>query len=164
MQEQQLQRIYDTNIKLLNRLSIRYQEWRHEPIVDFATDEKVAKRLGWTATHSKSLFLKLKGGGFALYLTDKDSRLDSKAVKAILGKRVSICSDDEMISAIGCVPGAVCPIGLPKEVTIIVDSKLLSHQELLYTPGYPELTLSLAAEKLPALLAATENPIHYLAK
>ncbi|MFA0519801.1 YbaK/EbsC family protein, partial [Vibrio sp. 10N.222.55.E8] len=100
----------------------------------------VAKRLGWTGTHSKSLFLKLKGGGFALYLTDKDKRLDSKRLKQVLGKRPSVCSDEEMISQTHCVPGAVCPFVIPSDIPIVVDQQLYQCEEILYTPGEPTIT------------------------
>ncbi|MFM2588788.1 YbaK/EbsC family protein [Vibrio sp. TBV020] len=154
-----LEEIYQFNKALLKKLSVEYQEWQHEPILDFATDEEVAKKLGWTGTHSKSLFLKLKGAGYALLLTDKDSRLDSKSIKALTGKRPSIVSNEEMISIIGCVPGAVCPIGLPNNIPIIVDRKLFDSEELLYTPGKPEYTIGLPSSRLKDILQALDNPI-----
>ncbi|WP_394127926.1 YbaK/EbsC family protein [Vibrio hepatarius] len=154
-----LETIYQFNKGLLQSLSVDYQEWQHEPILDFVTDEKVAKELGWTGTHSKSLFLKLKGAGHALLLTDKDSRLDSKGIKALTGKRPSIVGNDEMTKAIGCVPGAVCPFGLPSHIPIIVDRSLFSSKELLYTPGKPDFTISLPSSRLMDILQALENPI-----
>lgn len=108
---------------------------------------------------SKSLFLKLKGGGHVLYLTHKDARLDSKAMKQVLGKRPSICSDEEMIALLGCVPGAVCPFGIPKHIEIVVDSTLYQHSEILYTPGHPELTIGIAGSSLPKLLQAIPNSV-----
>ncbi|NOH80193.1 YbaK/EbsC family protein [Vibrio sp. RE86] len=154
-----LEEIYQFNQKLLKHLNVNYQEWQHEPILDFATDEKVAQELGWTGTHSKSLFLKLKGAGYALLLTDKDSRLDTKGVKALTGKRPSIVSNEEMIEQIGCVPGAVCPFGLPADIEIIVDSRLYQHQELLYTPGKPEVTFGIPANQLKNILSMLENKV-----
>ena len=158
------QEIYLTNTTMLSTLAIPYQQWQHEAILDFATDERIAKELGWTGTHSKSLFLKKKGGGYALYLTDKDSRLDKVALKEVLGKRTSICSNDEMLQEIGCVPGAVCPIGLPESITIIVDSTLFSAQEILYTPGLPEWTFGLSGENLRLLLSQLPNEILLIKK
>ncbi len=86
-----------------------HQRFEHEPILDYATDERVKARLGWQAEFSKTLFLKFKDGRFALLLTHRDGRLDSKAVKAALGAKPSICTADEMQTEIGCLPGAVCP-------------------------------------------------------
>lgn len=157
-----LEKIYQTNIQLLSKTEVTYTQWEHEPILDFATDEMVAKKLGWTGTHSKSLFLKVKGGGFALYLTEKDKRLDSKAIKKVLGKRVSICDDLEMTEQTGCVPGAVCPFALPQSIPVLVDSTLFTHDEILYTPGHPELTLGFAGKDLPILLQAIENTVHHI--
>ena len=151
--------IYRFNIDLLSRLKIEYRQWQHEPILNLATDLIVAKRLGWTGTLSKSLFLKLKGGGYALYLTEKDQRLDSKAIKALLGKRPSICSDEEMIQQLGCVPGAVCPFGLPSDIPIIVDRKLYLCQEILYTPADPEFTIGFHSDSLSTVLNELDNPI-----
>lgn len=151
--------IYHFNKQLLAQLAVDYQEWQHEPILDFATDERVAERLGWTGTHTKSLFLKLKGAGYALLLTDKDTRLDSKGVKALTGKRPSIVSNEEMSHTIGCIPGAVCPFGLPGEIPIIVDRQLFTKNQLLYTPGKPEYTFALPAKRLKEILAALDNPI-----
>ena len=154
-----LEKIHQLNRERFNALSIPFREWQHEAILDFETDIKVAAQLGWTGTHTKSLFLKLKGQGYAVYLTDKDSRLDSKQIKAMTGKRPSICSDDEMVEQLGCVPGAVCPIGLPEHVTIIVDTALYQHDELLYTPGLPEFTFGFAGSELKRMLLAGSNTL-----
>lgn len=156
---ERLEQIYQYNLDLLQQLEVSFEEWRHEPILDFATDVRVAEQLGWTGTHSKSLFLKLKGGGHVLYLTHKDARLDSKAMKQVLGKRPSICSDEEMIALLGCVPGAVCPFGIPEHIEIVVDSTLYQHSEILYTPGHPELTIGIAGSSLPKLLQAIPNSV-----
>ncbi|WP_221071713.1 YbaK/EbsC family protein [Vibrio alfacsensis] len=155
-----LQEIYQINRERFNALSIPFQEWRHEAILDFETDIKVAAELGWTGTHTKSLFLKLKGQGYAVYLTDKDSRLDAKHIKIITGKRPSICPDSEMIEQLGCMPGAVCPIGLPEHIIIIVDTRLYQHDELLYTPGLPNSTFGFAGKELKRLLLAGQNTLY----
>ncbi|USD65633.1 YbaK/EbsC family protein [Vibrio sp. SCSIO 43136] len=159
-----LETIYQFNLALFNKIDVPYQLWQHEPILDFETDVKVAKSLGWNGTHSKSLFLRIKGGGYALYLTDKDSRLDSKALKSLLGKRVSICDDQEMSQVTGCVAGAVCPFGLPQEICIVVDTKLIQarHNELLYTPGHPDKTIGFATEHLHKVLATLPNTVLWL--
>lgn len=153
------QEIYQINREILHHLSISYQQWQHEPILDFATDERVAQQLGWTGTHSKSLFLKKKGGGFALFLTDKDSRLDKTQLKQLLGKRTSICSNNEMIEEIGCLPGAVCPFGLPKDITLVVDSRLFALEEILYTPGLPDWTFAVSGADLRLLLTTLPNQV-----
>ena len=151
--------IYLANLALLETLSVSFQQWQHEPILDFETDVRIAKELGWTGLHSKSLFLKKKGGGFALFLTDKDSRLDKTQIKQALGKRTSICSNEEMIEQIGCVPGAVCPIGLPSDITIVVDNRLFGANGILYTPGKPDWTFGVRGSDLKQLLEHLPNNV-----
>jgi len=157
-----LEHLYQANIALLSQLNVEYNQWQHEPILDFETDVIVAKRLGWTATHTKSLFLKLKGGGHALFLTEKDTRLDGKALKALLGKRPSICDDQQMSEITGCVAGAVCPFTLPQDVPIVVDSRLHQEDEILYTPARPDITFSIKGTDLKTVLNSLPNPIHEL--
>lgn len=154
--------ILEKNIALMEACEVTYQQWQHEPILDFETDERVGRRLGWTATPTKSLFLTFKQGGYALLLTHRDARLDSKSIRALMGKRPSIASDEAMINHLGCVPGAVCPFGMPPDVPLIVDKSLLSFTELMYTPGPPEYTFAFPASQLPTLLDALPNPVFHL--
>lgn len=102
-----LDTIHHFNCQLLAELP--HQRYEHEPILDYATDEKVKARLGWQAEFSKTLFLKFKDGRFALLLTHRDGRLDNKAVKAALGAKPSICTAEEMQAEIGCLPGRCAP-------------------------------------------------------
>lgn len=71
---------------------------------------------------------------------------------------VSICSNEEMIAAIGCEPGAVCPFGLPENITLIIDPVLYGFDEIMYTPGKPTSTFSFAGADLDSLLALLPNP------
>lgn len=155
----QLEALYLQNIALFNETGVDFQEWQHEPILDFETDARIAEALGWSAAPTKSLFMKIKGGGNCLLLTHRDSRLDSKLVKQVLGKRVSVCSNNEMIEAIGCEPGAVCPFGLPEQVTLLIDPVLYQHNELMFTPGKPNITFAFATKQLDKLLAALPNQV-----
>ncbi|MCW8330563.1 YbaK/EbsC family protein [Photobacterium sp. SDRW27] len=159
MQPDQLEAIYLKNLALFSQTGVEYQKWQHEPILDFETDARIAEELGWSAAPTKSLFMKIKGGGHCLLLTHRDSRLDSKLVKQVLGKRVSVCSHEEMITAIGCAPGAVCPFGLPENITLLVDPILYEHAELMFTPGKPEFTFAFATNQLDSLLAALPNKV-----
>ncbi|PSJ23863.1 DNA-binding protein, partial [Streptosporangium nondiastaticum] len=35
-----LEQLYQANITLLHEAGVPFQQWQHEPILDFATDEK----------------------------------------------------------------------------------------------------------------------------
>lgn len=53
---ERLEQIYQYNIDLLQQLEVSFKEWRHEPILDFATDVRVAEQLGWTGTLARVCF------------------------------------------------------------------------------------------------------------
>lgn len=157
-----LEQIYQYNINLLKKAQVPFEQWEHEPILDFETDARIAKALGWTAAPTKSLFLKLKGGNYCVFLTHRDQRLDAKLIKNIIGKRPAIGNDTEMTEVTGCVPGALCPFGLSSEIPLIVDPLLTTFQDIMYTPGKPEMTIAFAGAALPNLLEHLENQTKWL--
>ena len=157
-----LQAIHARCVALFNETRVGYQAWQHEPILNYETDTRVGRALGWTAEPTKSLFLRCKDGSHALLLTHRDSRLDAKRVKALLGQRVSVCADEEMQAVTGCLPGALCPFALPAHIPLLVDPALVALRSLMFTPGLPEQTFAFAAADLPALLAALPNPLYWL--
>ena len=135
-----LDTIHHFNCQLLAELP--HQRYEHEPILDYATDEKVKARLGWQAEFSKTLFLKFKDGRFALLLTHRDGRLDNKAVKAALGAKPSICTAEEMQAEIGCLPGAVCPFLPRADIPLLVDPQTAQPHRLHLDSGPPGADLS----------------------
>lgn len=156
------QALFDTCRQLFERSAVPHQAWQHEPILDYETDARLARELGWSAEPTKSLFLRCKDGSHALLLTHRDSRLDAKRLKAVLGQRPSVCSDEEMSAVTGCLPGAVCPFALPSSIPLVVDRGLLACEELMFTPGLPEWTFAFKGLHLPDLLAQLPNPVFWL--
>jgi Ala-tRNA(Pro) deacylase len=155
-----LQQIHAFNLQLLNALP--HRQYNHEPILDYATDERVKARLGWLGVFSKTLFLRFKDGRFALLLTHREGRLDARTVRAHLGASPSICDPAEMQQETGCLPGALCPFLPRPDIPLLVDPALLTHSAFTWTPGLPDVTLELDSETLPILLARLTNQVIYL--
>lgn len=139
-----------------------YWLWQHEPILDYQSDARVARELGWQGAPTKSLQLRCKDGRQALLLTHRDGRLDARRIKALLGLRPSLCNDEEMSAITGCLPRALCPFALPAAILLLVDPQLLRHDVLQFTPGLPQWTLQFASQDLPRLLAALPNPVYWM--
>ncbi|OQX33773.1 MAG: DNA-binding protein [Oceanospirillales bacterium LUC14_002_19_P2] len=159
---ERLEQIYQRTLSQLNEAGVDWQRWEHEPILNFETDARIAEALGWTAEPSKSLFLHLKDGRYCIYLTHRDARLDSKAVRQLLGSRPSVCSPETMQEVTGCLPGAVCPLGQNADIVMVVDSRLKGCKEIMFTPGLPEMTVAIAAKDLDAVLSVLPNPVFWL--
>ena len=58
--------LYDRNLALLDDHAIPYREVSHEAVLDYPTAHAVRQRFGLRGVESKSLFLRLRGGGYAM--------------------------------------------------------------------------------------------------
>ncbi|OCH38080.1 YbaK/EbsC family protein [Aliivibrio fischeri] len=161
MESNNIKKLFEENINLFLKLGIDYEKYTHKAITNYETDLEVSKQFGWTAAPSKSLFLKSKKGNCYLFLTHRDVRLDSKRIKDITGERVSVCSNDELISLTGFIPGAVCPFIVKKDITIIFDGTLLEHKQIMFTPADPTCTLIIKSEDIVEIFEYMENKIHF---
>ncbi|MDR4241420.1 DNA-binding protein, partial [Bacillus mycoides] len=52
--------MYEDVLSLLHKTNASYENFEHEPLLDYETDRIVRERLGLQGTPSKSLFLKSK--------------------------------------------------------------------------------------------------------
>lgn len=154
--------LHARNLALLDEHAIRYREVSHEPVLDYPTAHAVRERFGLRGVESKSLFLRLKGGGYAMLVTLEGARADWAQLKALLGARPSIASDEELVELTGCVPQCACPLGHAEEIGLVFDEAIFRHEFLIYSPGPPEYTLEVATADLARLLPKLPNRVlHY---
>lgn len=126
-------------------------------MLDYPSAHAVRQRFGLRGSESKSLFLDLGDGRHALLLTLEGQRADWARLKALLGRRPRIADDASLTRLTGCLPGCACPFGHAPNIVLLVDERVLAVSHLLYSPGPPELTLEVAGQDLPRLLAALPN-------
>ena len=113
---------------------------RHEPILDYATDERVKARLGWQAEFSKTLF-SIQGWSLRPAADPRDGRLDNKAVKAALGAKPSICTADEMQDRDWLPAGSRLPFLPRADIPLLVDPAAAGPPCLYLDPGPPRADL-----------------------
>ncbi len=154
--------LHARNLALLECHGIPYREVSHEAVLDYPTAHAVRQRFGLRGVESKSLFLRLKGGGYAMLVTLEGARADWVQLKALLGARPSIAGDGELVQLTGCVPQCACPLGHAEEIALVFDEAIFRHDFLLYSPGPPERTLEVATADLARLLPRLRNRVlHY---
>nr|WP_031306651.1 YbaK/EbsC family protein [Pseudomonas chengduensis] len=151
-----LQQLCQRNLDLLQRLNIDHRLVEHEPVLDYPTAHAVRQRFGLRGVESKSLFLRT-GAHYAMLISLEGARADWARLKALLGSRPRIASDEELIEQTGCVPMCACPFGHDAGITLLIDRAVLACDFLLYSPGPPELTLEVPGSELPRLLKAQPN-------
>ncbi len=117
----------------LATLKILYAVLEHKAV--FTVEESSALDRDIPGAHTKNLFLKDAGGVFWLVTVPAQSRVDLKALPAVMGsKRVSFGKEEDMVRLIGVTPGSVTPLAainaLPGSIMIVIDA-MLSNAELV---------------------------------
>lgn len=151
--------MYHQVIQVLEKADIPYSQYEHEPILNYDTDREIRERFNLEGVPSKSLFLKDKQGNNYVLVTIEGEKLDSKFMKELIGRRVSICSAEELIEQTSCVPGCVAPFGYKDEVTLVIDKKIYNYNKFLLSPGVPELTIEIDTKDIHKILDIVDNNI-----
>lgn len=146
----------------LKDLAIDCKICEHEPVLDYETAALVDERFHLTGVESKSLFIKTKSGRYYIYITVQGERLDSKAMKALLGEKVGVASGEELTEVTGCQPGCAAPFGYAKEIGIIVNPIIFEHEKFIFSPGVPEMTVEANTEDLKKILDSCDNEIIWM--
>jgi len=156
-----LQSLYNENLHLLAVAGIQFTEYDHEPVLTYHKAAEIRARYSLEGVESKSLFLKLKDGPYAMYISIEGSRFDPGVIKSLLGRKPSLCPDDELSRETGCHPQAACPFGYPESIVMIVDEKIFEHEMFIYSPGPPEKTIQISTQEVRLILEQVKNPVVY---
>ncbi|MDZ3952301.1 YbaK/EbsC family protein [Bacillus thuringiensis] len=156
--------MYNQVIQLLEKAGIPYLQYEHEPNLNYDTDREIRNRFNLEGVPSKSLFLKDKSRNNYVFVTIEGEKLDSKFMKELIGKRISICSEAELTEKTSCVPGCVAPFGYQDEITLVIDKKIYDYNKFLLSPGVPELTIEIHTQDIDKILAIVENNILFYEK
>eukprot|EP00931_Biecheleriopsis_adriatica_P050849 TRINITY_DN29473_c0_g1_i2.p1 TRINITY_DN29473_c0_g1~~TRINITY_DN29473_c0_g1_i2.p1 ORF type:complete len:422 (-),score=88.98 TRINITY_DN29473_c0_g1_i2:53-1318(-) len=123
-----------TYTRLLEMLKTSGVDFRalgpHAPCRTSEDSVRVRCEGGWTdvTLHSgaKAMLLKAAKGHWLLAVLPADCKLSWKKVRASHGKATRMATEEEVLHATGCVPGAVPPIAaaFPTEVTALADETL----------------------------------------
>ncbi len=154
--------LYENTINLLKKAGVEYREVEHEPVLSYEKAEEVRKRFNLTGTENKSLFMKAKDGRYLMFISIEGKRVDSKAIKDLVGSKVSFCSAEELTEQTGCVAGCATPFGHKMEITLIVDKDIFAKTgKYIFSPGPAKKTIEIDIDDVKKILEASENPIVY---
>ena len=153
--------LFKQNIALLQSAGIEYREFEHEPVLSYEKAALIRQRFNLLGVESKSLFLKLRDNRYYMFISMEGKRFDSKRLRALLGGKSKVCSDQELNDVTGCVPKCACPFGHPAEVTLIIDNAVFEHERFIYSPGPPEKTFEIKTEDIHQLISTAPNKVLY---
>jgi Cys-tRNA(Pro)/Cys-tRNA(Cys) deacylase len=150
---------------LLDLHNIVYRRLEHtEPVF---TVEAAATQRGVVAEEMvKSILLREKAQPRRYVMTCVlgSMRVDPQAVRIYLShsgewKRLTFAAADEILAVTGCPQGAVAPLCLPPEVSVIFDEAIALLSKVNISSGDLMLGLELSQEELTRLAGAQFAPI-----
>jgi len=127
--------------------------------MDYETAAQIRERFGLTGRETKSLFLRGRSGRYTMFVSVEGQRLDAARARAALEEKVSVASGEELRAVTGCEPGCAVPLGLPPEVTLLVDGVVEGESRLIFSSGPPTETIEVGASEWAALVASVDNPV-----
>ena len=159
---QNRQRVFDA----LKDLNISFQIYDHPPIRTsgdaFLLSEDVE------GVKCKNLFLRNnEGTNHYLVILGMESRCDLKILARKLNeKRLGFASEDRLTRFLGVPSGSVSPFNLlnstGKEVCLVVEEALLSHEKLAFHPNENTATLVLSVKDFVKYLRSLENRVDFI--
>jgi prolyl-tRNA editing enzyme YbaK/EbsC (Cys-tRNA(Pro) deacylase) len=101
-----------------------------------ATSTLAAQQLGVQVGQiAKSLLFVGKDGRFFIVVSPGDRRISSAKLKAVTGVKSRMASADETLAATGFGPGAVCPFGVDRKISVFIDRSLSGYDTIYPAAG-----------------------------
>ena len=126
----------------------------------FTVDESATLHHDLPGGHAKNLFLKDRKGRLFLVVAEQDTAIDLKRLHVVLGAsgNFSFGSAALLRETLGVEPGSVTPFSLvndPRQaVTVVLDARLMRHDQLNFHPLVNTMTTTIAANDLLVFLRA----------
>jgi len=101
-----------------------------------ATSVLAAQQLGVKVGQiAKSLLFIGKDGRFFMIVSPGDRRISSSKLKAVTGVKSRMASGEETLAATGFGPGAVCPFGIDRTISVFIDRSLSTYETIYPAAG-----------------------------
>ncbi|MBC7075973.1 MAG: YbaK/EbsC family protein [Syntrophomonadaceae bacterium] len=116
---------------------------------DTSTAYLAAGALGTeTGQIAKSILFKSKHNGYLMVVSAGDVRIDSKAVKNLVGSRVRMANAEEVKEITGFDIGGVCPFALKNNIPVFLDESLKRYDIVYTAAGTANTALPITFEEL----------------
>jgi len=144
---------------LLDRLGVAHSTLEHPAVFHVGEGDEIKAAL--PGGHTKNLFLKDAKGRLWLVSALQDTRIDLKALPAVIGSaKLSFGSPELMLETLGVTPGSVTAFALmndtSRRVTFVLDKALLAREPLNFHPLINTATTTVSAEGFLRFLDAIE--------
>jgi prolyl-tRNA editing enzyme YbaK/EbsC (Cys-tRNA(Pro) deacylase) len=119
----------------LTGMAIPYRLFRHQGQIA-SLEQAAAERGQQPGQVVRSLLFRLGEGNFVMVLIAGPAQVSWPALRAYLGQsRLSMASEEEVLSVTGYRIGAVSPLGLPGPIRILADENVFFPEEVSIGSG-----------------------------
>jgi Cys-tRNA(Pro)/Cys-tRNA(Cys) deacylase len=142
--------------QVLTEMDIPHREFEHTgPIHSL---EQAARERGQTPDQViRSIVFRLGKGEFIMVLVAGPSQISWPDLRAYLNQsRLTMASNEEVLSATGYLPGAVSPFGLPSALRILADERVFEPEEISIGSGVRGITIIMKSSDLKKALGDVE--------
>ena len=143
----------------LDAHGIAHSTLEHPPVFRVGEGEEIKAAL--PGGHTKNLFLKDAKGQLWLISALGETRIDLKALPAVIGSaKLSFGSEERLWNALGVRPGSVTLFALINDpehrVRFVLDKALLAHETVNFHPLANTATTAVSRQGMLDLLAALD--------
>jgi Cys-tRNA(Pro) deacylase len=119
----------------LEKLGVLHKIFRHEKSV--ASFEQAASDRGQRPSQVvRSILFRVAEGEFIMALIAGPAQISWKALRKHLGRsRVSMATEDEVFAVTGYRVGTVNPFGLPHQLKVLIDPRVMDEEEVSIGSG-----------------------------
>jgi len=140
----------------LEKLNIIHRVFRHETPVD--SFEKAASDRGQRPSQVvRTILFRVTEDDFALVLVAGPGQISWKLLRKLLGRsRITMATEEEVITVTGYRPGTVGPFGLVRPVRMMVEAGVLKEEEVSIGSGMRDTAVILRSADLKKALGEVE--------
>ena len=153
--------VFERIVRLLEAGGARYRVIEHEPEGRSEHISRIRGNLPGQAAKAMVVAVKTKDGRrFALAILPGNRRVDFGAIARHLGgSKASFAAPEEAKRLTGCDMGAVPPFSFTDELRLMVDPKLLEHQEIAFNAGRLDRSMFLATQSYLDIVKPMVAPV-----
>jgi Cys-tRNA(Pro)/Cys-tRNA(Cys) deacylase len=140
----------------LEELGVPHKIFRHEnPVNSF---EQAASDRGQRASQVvRSILFRIAEDEFIMALVAGPAQISWKILRKHLGRsRISMATEDEVFAVTGYRIGTVGPFGLPNQLKVLIDSSVMSEEEISIGSGMRNTAVILKSADLHHALKNAE--------
>jgi Cys-tRNA(Pro)/Cys-tRNA(Cys) deacylase len=140
----------------LDQLGIPHRVFRHETPVD-SFEQAASDRNQRPEQVVRSILFQVRPEEFVMVLMAGREQVDWRSFRKLVGRsRVRMATEDEVLEVTGYRVGAVSPLGMKRQVRVLIDPSVLREEEISIGSGVSNTAIILKSADLRRALGDAE--------